>query len=69
MNVNIIDNNSKNLLNTLVIKKKNSFIIFDNYDKKQSSLIEKYYDLFKKENYNSELHTMLKHRCFLLHPS
>lgn len=55
MNVNIIDDNNKNLLNTLAIKKKNSFIIFDNYDKKQSSLIEKYYDLFKKENYNIKL--------------
>lgn len=55
MNVNIIDDNNKNLLSTLAIKKKNSFIIFDNYDKKQSSLIERYYDLFKKENYNIKL--------------
>lgn len=55
MNINIINDKNKNLLNTLPIKQKNSFIIFDNYDEKQLSLIEKYYDLFKKENYNIKL--------------
>lgn len=63
MNVNIIDDNNENLLNTLAIKKKNSFIIFDNYDKKQSSLIEKYYDLFKKENYNIKLLNLYNPKC------
>jgi hypothetical protein len=63
MNVNIINDKNKNLLNTLAIKKKNSFIIFDNYDKKQLSLIERYYDLFKKENYNIKLLNLYNPKC------
>ena len=63
MNVNIINDKNKNLLNTLAIKQKNSFVIFDNYDKKQLSLIEKYYDLFKKENYNIKLLNLYNPKC------
>ena len=63
MNVNIINDKNKNLLNTLAIKQKNSFVIFDNYDKKQLSLIEKYYDLFKKENYNIKFLNLYNPKC------